>query len=300
MKYLITGGSGLIGSEITKILLEKNENVNWLTSSKKEKKDVNSFNWNINKNQLDENCFQDVDVIIHLAGAGIADKKWTVERKKELIESRIKSTQLLFEYLKLMKNKPKTIVCSSAIGIYKNQNDNLLNEESETGSDFLADLTYQWEHAVNKFETIGIRVVKLRIGIVLSKDGGYLKSIAAPVKYGLAAALGTGKMITSWIHISDLTNMFIFAAENEKMNSVYNAVAPNPVTNFEMTKQIARILNRPFFLPNVPAFILKLFFGEMSSVILMSQNISSKKIEEIGFKFKFINLKDALKNIFKK
>jgi uncharacterized protein (TIGR01777 family) len=248
---------------------------------------------------LDENCFQDVDVIIHLAGAGIADKKWTVERKKELIESRIKSTQLLFEYLKLMKNKPKTIVCSSAIGIYKNQNDHLLNEESETGSDFLADLTFQWEQAVNKFETIGIRVVKLRIGIVLSKDGGYLKSIAAPIKLGLAAALGTGKMITSWIHISDLANLFLYAAVNEKMQGVFNAVAPNPVTNFEMTKQIAKTLNKPFFLPNVPAFILKLVFGEMSSVILMSQNISSKKTEEIGFKFEYLNVTDALKNIYK-
>lgn len=299
MKYLITGGSGLIGSEITKILLEKKEVVNWLTSSKKEKKDVNSFNWNINKNQLDENCFQDVDVIFHLAGAGIADKKWSDERKKELIESRIKSTQLLFEYLKLMKNKPKTIVCSSAIGIYKNQNDNLLNEESESGSDFLADLTNQWEIAVNKFEGIGIRVVKLRIGIVLSKNGGYLKSIAAPIKYGFAAALGTGKMITSWIHITDLANLFLFAAENDKMNGVYNAVAPNPVTNFQMTKQIAKVLNRPFFLPNVPAFILKLVFGEMSSVILMSQNISSKKTEKSGFEFRFIYLIDALRNIYK-
>ena len=299
MKYLITGGSGLIGNEITKILLEKKEVVNWLTSSKKENKDVNSFNWNINKNQLDENCFQDVDVIIHLAGAGIADKKWSDERKKELIESRIKSTQLLFEYLKAMKNKPKTIVCSSAIGIYKNQNDNLLNEESESGSDFLADLTNQWEIAVNKFEGIGIRVVKLRIGIVLSRNGGYLKSIAAPIKYGFAAALGTGKMITSWIHITDLANLFLFAAENDKMNGVYNAVAPNPVTNFQMTKQIAKVLNRPFFLPNVPAFILKLVFGEMSSVILMSQNVSSKKTEKSGFEFKFIYLKDALRNIYK-
>jgi uncharacterized protein len=299
MKYLITGGSGLIGSEITKILLEKKEVVNWLTSSKKEKKDVNSFNWNINKNQLDENCFLDVDVIFHLAGAGIADKKWSDERKKELIESRIKSTQLLFEYLKLMKNKPKTIVCSSAIGIYKNQNDNLLNEESESGSDFLADLTNQWEIAVNKFEDIGIRVVKLRIGIVLSRNGGYLKSIAAPIKYGFAAALGTGKMITSWIHITDLANLFLFAAKNDEMNGVYNAVAPNPVTNYQMTKQIAKALNRPFFLPNVPAFILKLVFGEMSSVILMSQNVSSKKTEKSGFEFKFIYLIDALRNIYK-
>ena len=277
MKYLITGGSGLIGNELTKLLLEKNEEVFWLTSSQKNKTGVKSFSWNINKNQLDENCFQDIDVIIHLAGAGIADKKWTVDRKKELIDSRIKSTQLLFESLKLIQNKPKSIICASAIGIYKNHNDHLLSEESEIGTDFLADLTNQWENEVNKFETLGIRVVKIRTGIVLSKDGGYLKSVAAPAKYGLATALGNGKMITSWIHISDIAHLFLYASKNEKMQGVYNAVAPNPVTNYEITKQIAKALNRPFFLPNIPAFILKLIFGEMASVIFMSQNIFSQK-----------------------
>lgn len=300
MKYLITGGSGLIGSAITKLLLEKNEDVNWLTSSKKNKIGVKSFNWNIYTNQIDENCFQDVDVIIHLAGAGIADKKWTVNRKKELIDSRIKSTQLLFETLNLRQNKPKSIICASAIGIYKNQNDDLLNEASEIGTDFLANLTNQWENEVNKFENIGIRVVKIRTGIVLSKEGGYLKSVAAPAKYGLAAALGNGKMITSWIHITDMAQLFLFAAKKEKMQGVYNAVAPNPVTNYEMTKQIAKALNRPYFLPNIPAFILKLVFGEMASVIFMSQNISSKKTEKTGFKFEYLKIKEALENIYKK
>lgn len=300
MKYLITGGSGLIGSEITKILLAKNEDVNWLTSSKKNKNGVKSFNWNIYKNQIDENCFNDVDVIIHLAGAGIADKKWTPDRKIELIDSRIKSTQLLFETLEHKQNKPKAIICASAIGIYKNQNDHLLNEESEIGNDFLANLTYQWENEVNKFETLGIRVIKIRTGIVLSKYGGYLKSVAAPAKFGLAAALGNGKMITSWIHISDMAHLFLFAAKNEKIHGVYNAVAPNPVTNYEITKQIALALNRPFFLPNIPAFILKIVFGEMSSVIFMSQNISCEKIQKAGFKFEFLKISDALKNIYKK
>jgi uncharacterized protein (TIGR01777 family) len=299
MKYLITGGSGLIGNEITKLLLKKNEDVNWLTSSQKNKTGLNSFSWNINKNQLDENCFQDVDVIIHLAGAGIADKKWTVNRKKELIDSRIKSTKLLFETLNLRQNKPKSIICASAIGIYKNQNDQLLNEESEIGNDFLANLTNEWENEVNKFETLGIRVVKIRTGIVLSKEGGYLKSVAAPAKYGLATALGNGKMITSWIHISDMAHLFLFASKNEKMKGVYNGVAPNPVTNYEMTKQIAKALNRPFLLPNIPAFLLKIAFGEMAAVILMSQNISSEKIEKANFKFEFEDIKDALENIYK-
>lgn len=299
MKYLITGGSGLIGSEITKFVLKNNEEVNWLTNSKKERKGVNSFYWNINQNQLDKSCFENVDVIIHLAGAGIADKKWSTERKKELIESRIKSTQLLFDTLKTMQKKPKTIICASAIGIYKNQNDQILDEESEIGNDFLADLTNKWENAIKQFETMGIRVVILRIGIVLSKNGGYLKSIATPIKFGFAAALGNGKMITSWIHIDDLANLFLYASKNEKMIGIYNAVAPNPITNFEMTKEIANVLKRPFFLPNIPAFILKIVFGEMAAVILMSQNVSSKKAENVGFKFKYKKIKDALNNIFK-
>lgn len=298
MKYLITGGSGLVGSNITQQILKNKDEVNWLTSSKKENKEVNSFNWNIYKNQIDSACFQNVDVIIHLAGAGVADKKWTAERKKELIESRIKSTQLLFDAVKLLAIKPKAIISASAIGIYKNKEDELVNEESEVGNDFLADLTNQWEKAVNQFETIGIRVVKLRIGIVLSDKGGYLKKVAAPAKYGFAAALGNGKMITSWIHISDLANMFIFASKNENMKGVFNAVAPHPVTNSEITKQIAHALNRPYFLPNIPALIIKFAFGEMAAVILMSQNISSSKIEKAGFKFEFEEVKVALKNIY--
>ncbi|MFZ4796792.1 MAG: TIGR01777 family oxidoreductase [Bacteroidia bacterium] len=299
MKYLITGGSGLVGSEITKLLLKNSEQINWLTSSKKENKDVNCYNWNIYKNQIDSACFQNVDVMIHLAGAGVADKKWTIERKKELIESRIKSTQLLYDGVKHLNIKPKVIISASAIGIYKNEADELLNEESKIGNDFLADLTNKWEMAVTKFENIGIRVVKLRIGIVLSKDGGYLKSVSAPAKYGFAAALGNGKMITSWIHITDLAKMFLYASKNENMEGVYNAVAPNPVTNIEITKQIAKALNRPYFLPNIPEFLLEIAFGEMAAVILMSQNISSEKIEKAGFKFEFDEVKEALKNIYK-
>lgn len=298
MKYLITGGSGLVGSVITEKILQENAEVNWLTTSKKENKGVNSFNWNIYKNQIDTNCFEGVNTIIHLAGAGVADKKWSTARKKELVESRILSSQLLFDSLKKLKNKPQTIVSASAIGIYKNQGDELLNEESEKGSDFLADLTKQWEKVVDQFESIGIRVVKIRIGIVLSEKGGYLKSVAAPAKFGLAAALGNGKMITSWIHISDLANLFLFAANHENLNGVYNAVAPNPVTNSEMTSQIAKALHRPYFLPNIPAFLLKIAFGEMAAVILMSQNISSKKAVGAGFKFEFNHVQEALENIY--
>jgi hypothetical protein len=300
MKYLISGGSGLVGKAITNKILAQNEQVNWLTSSKKEQKNVSCFSWNIYKNEIDNNCFAGVDAIIHLAGAGVAEKNWTEKRKKELIDSRIKSTQLLFDSVKNLANKPKVLVAASAIGIYKNQNDLLLNEESELGTDFLATLTKDWEDAVNQFETIGIRVVKLRIGIVLSADGGYIQKVAAPAKLGFASALGNGKMITSWIHIDDLANLFLYAAKTKNLNGVYNAVAPNPITNYEITKQIAKALHRPFFMPNVPAFALKLIFGEMAAVILMSQNISAQKTINAGFKFEFETVTQALNNIYKK
>ncbi len=298
MKYLITGGSGLVGNEITKILLASNNEVNWLTNSNKNKEKVHSFKWNIDKNEIDLQCFKNVETIFHLAGAGVADKKWTPERKKELIDSRIISTKLLYESVKNLAVKPKVIVAASAIGIYQNDGDKLLDEESEKGNDFLATLTKDWEKEVDEFEKIGVRVVKLRIGIVLSDNGGYLKKVAAPAKFGLASALGNGNMITSWIHITDLANLFIYAANNENMKGEFNAVAPNPITNFEITKQIAKALNKPFFMPNVPSFILKIMFGEMAAVILMSQNISSSKIEQAGFKFEFEDIKNALKNIY--
>jgi hypothetical protein len=300
MKYLISGGSGLVGKVLTSKILAQNEQVNWLTSSKKEQKNVSCFSWNIETNQIDNDCFIGVDAIIHLAGAGVADKNWSDLRKKELIDSRIKSTQLLFDSVKNLTKKPKVIVAASAIGIYKNQNDHLLTEESEQGTDFLATLTSDWENAVNQFESIGIRVVKLRIGIVLSANGGYLLKVAAPAKWGFASALGNGKMITSWIHIDDLANLFLYAAKNENLQGVYNAVAPNPVTNNEITKQIAKALNRPFFMPNVPTFALKLIFGEMANVILMSQNVSANKTINAGFKFKYEHVLQALNQIYSK
>lgn len=300
MKYLITGGSGLVGNKLTELILSNNEEVNWLTSSSKSKHNVQCYNWNIQTNEIDLNCFEKVDTIIHLAGAGIADKSWSKKRKKELIESRIKTTHLLFNAVKNLQVKPHTIIAASAIGIYKDFENNLIDEESEYGTDFLAKLTIDWEQAVNEFEKIGIRVIKLRIGIVLSKDGGYLKKLTTLAKYGLSAAFGNGKMLISWIHITDLANMFLFAAKNKNINGNYNAVAPIVVTNYEMTKQISKALKRPFFLPNIPTLVFKLMFGEMSEVILMSRNISANKIINTKFKFEFLNIKDALNNLFQK
>jgi len=300
MKYLITGGSGMVGTRITEVLLKNHQEVNWLSSSKKSKQGVNSFYWNIKTNEFDNKCLEGVDVIIHLAGTGIADKNWTPERKVELIDSRIKSTALLLEAIKKTSSKPKAIIAASAIGIYKNKGNDLLDENATIGNDFLATLTHDWEKAMDGFEALNIRTVKVRIGIVLAPEGGYLNKIAAPAKFGFAAALGDGKAMTSWIHIDDLVSMFLFFSNKNNLNGVYNAVAPHPVSNYEMTSQIAKALHKPFFMPNVPSFALKLVFGEMASVILMSQNISCKKIIETGFEFKHVELPNALQNLLSK
>ncbi|MES2725573.1 MAG: TIGR01777 family oxidoreductase [Bacteroidota bacterium] len=297
MKYLITGGSGLIGKRITQEMLLKNNRVNWLSSSHKQQNGVESFHWDIKANKINTDCFNGVDAIIHLAGAGVTDHNWTPAYKKEMIDSRILSTRLLFNSLKDLPQKPKVIVSASAIGIYGNITEDLTLENAPAGDIFLAKLTQQWEEEVDRFEQLGIRVVKLRIGIVLAAEGGFLKKVAAPAKWGLGAALGNGKMITSWIHANDLVNMFLFAAHHENINGAYNAVATHPVSNYEITKQIAKALHKPFFMPNVPAFALRLVFGEMASIILSSQNISSQKITNAGFTFQFNEIEPAINHL---
>lgn len=298
MKYLITGGSGMIGKRITQEILLKNNEVNWLSSSYKQQKGVQSFHWDIKTNKIDTNCFNGVDTIIHLAGAGVTDRNWTADYKKEMIDSRILSTRLLFNSLKDLPHKPKVIVSASAIGIYGNITEELTTEIAPAGNTFLAKLTQQWEEEVDLFEQLGIRVVKLRVGIVLATEGGFLKKVAAPAKWCLGAALGNGKMITSWIHINDLVNMFLFAAEHDNLHGAYNAVAPHPVSNYEISKQIARALHKPFFMPNVPVFALRLVFGEMAFIILSSQHISSQKITHAGFTFRFNEIEPALNHLF--
>jgi uncharacterized protein len=297
MKYLITGGSGLIGREITQLILKENDQVNWLSTSKKKQNGVATYSWDLEKGTIESGCFDGVNAIIHLAGAGVADHKWTPAYKKLLITSRIDSAQLLFKELEKIENRPKVIISASAIGIYGNLTAGETSENAAIGDSFLAELTQNWENEVDKLEQLGIRVVKLRIGIVLAADGGFIKKVAAPAKFGFAAALGNGKMQTSWIHITDLANMFLFGAKNDQLHGAYNAVAPNPVSNYEITKQIAKALHKPFFLPNIPAFVLKLIFGEMTDMLLSSQHVSAKKIQAAGFSFKYKIIQEALKNI---
>jgi uncharacterized protein len=297
---LITGASGLIGTRLTELLLQKGHQVFHLGRSKKTG-GVLSFTWDVSRRTIDGNALKSIDTIINLAGTGIADKRWTAKRKQEVLKSRTESVKLLHTKLQLGDHSVKTFISASAIGYYGVEDDERdFVETDKPGNDFLAFVTKQWEAEVDKISSLRIRVVKLRIGIVLSERGGVLKEIARPVNMFAGASLGSGKQYLSWIHIDDLCEMFIKAAEDPAMTGAYNAVGPTPETNATLTRGIAKILNRPIILPRVPSFALRIILGEMAGMVLKGNKVSPKKIEAAGFKYKFRELNDALKDLLRR
>jgi len=301
MKILITGATGLIGSSITQLCLEKNYQVHYLTTSKEKiehSKNYKGFYWNPKENEIDANCIEGVDKIINLVGASVS-KRWTQKQKKKIIDSRVDSANVLYNLLASQENKITQIVSASAIGIYPDSLTNLYHEDSpQVADNFLGNVVVKWERAVNQFETLGVDVAKIRIGVVLAKNGGALEKMKEPIEKGVGSPLGTGRQWQSWIHIKDLSRMFVFALENN-LDGVFNGVAPNPVTNKRLTYAIAKILDKPLWLPNVPAFMLKLILGEMSLIVLSSQLVSNKKIDTHGFKYRYTHIIPALKNLLK-
>lgn len=298
---LITGGTGLVGTRLTQLLQEKGYTVTHLSRSVSGDEKVKTYQWNIEKQQLDPEALTGADYIVHLAGAGIADKRWTDDRKELILKSRTESTRLLRESIaKLGKHSIKAFVSASAVGYYGiDTGDTWMTEESPSGDGFAAEVTRQWEAAVDKISQLNLRVVKIRIGIVLSEKGGALPKLTQPIRLGAGAPLGRGGQYMSWIHLDDLCRLFIFALEQHEMQGAYNGVAPHPATNKELTKKAADVLNRPLFLPNVPAFVLKLLLGEMSQVVTGGNRVSSKKVEEAGFEFKYPQLHPALVDLLK-
>lgn len=293
-KILITGGSGIIGTRLTEMLIEQGHEVSHLGRTKKTGK-INSFVWDVDRGIIDEQALKDVDTVVHLAGATVADHRWTKKRKHEILESRTKSTTLLARYLERNQNI-KTVVCASAIGYYGYRSDESeFTEDSDPGEDFLASVVKAWEGEVDKIQNK--RIVKLRVGIVLSKKGGALEKMVTPIRWMVGSPLGTGKQWVSWIHLDDLCRMFIKAIEDSTMRGVYNATAPHPVNNKELTQAIAKTLHKPLWLPNVPAFVLNVVIGEMADIVLNGSIVSSKKIQQTGFKFLYPNLDNALKDL---
>jgi len=294
---LISGGTGLLGSNITQFLQRKGYKVIYLSRKKGKKNGIKCYQWDVAAGTIDAEAVIKADHIIHLAGASVADKRWTDEYKREILESRTKSTALICRALKENKHKVKSFISASAIGIYGNRGKELLDEESEVAGDFLAQVCVAWEDEIFKFEVLGIRTVAIRIGIVLSEKGGALPQLILPVKMFVGAPLGGGDQYMSWIHIEDLSAIFVKALEDKNMKGVYNGVSPTPVTNEVLTKAIADKISRPVFPINVPGFALKVIVGEFADSLIGGARVSSHKIEKVGFSFAYPDIDKALDNL---
>ena len=295
---LITGGSGLVGTRLTEMLLEKAYEVSHLSRRKAEKKDISVYQWNVNEGFIEEEAIAKADCIVHLAGAGVADSRWTAARKKVIIDSRVKSNELLFKYLSKGNHKVKSFVGASAIGFYGDRGNELLTETASKGNDFLSKTTQLWEKSSEKIESLAIRRVLLRIGIVLSLKGGALPKTAFPLHFCIGSYFGDGQQYYSWIHIDDLCKMFVFAIENKELKGIFNAVAPNPVTNKAFVRNIGEAMNKKNVLLPTPAFAMRLALGEMSSIVLNGSKVSAEKIKNAGFQFKYEHLETALAEIY--
>lgn len=296
-KILITGGTGGIGTKLTQKLLAKGYEVVMLSRKAGEKNGIRLFAWNPANGTIDTSAFEGVKHIIHLAGAGVADHRWTTSYKKEIYSSRIQSTKLLVDTIRQNKLKPDSFVSTSAIGIYGDELKGVAHENYPVGDSFLSNVCRDWEAEANKANAEGIRTVIIRVGVVLSKDAGFIPEVAKPMRLFAGAALGNGKQMLGWIHIDDLCNMYIRAVEDTGMTGPYNAVAPFPVSNKEITHRMAAKLHRPILLPPVPEFALRILFGEMAATLVANQTVSSAKITDTGFEFMYPTIDAALNNL---
>ena len=296
---LITGGTGLIGTALTKRLLAKGYEVAHLGRIRRALPHIKNYIWDIKNKTIEPGALESADYIIHLAGAGVFDKPWTDAYKYEIIDSRVSSANILYDYIEKFNLKPKAFITASGVAVYgADTGENSINETTPSGPGFLAEVVHAWESAADKFQNLGIRTVKLRTGIVLDKNGGALEKIVGPIKLGVGAPLGKGSQYIPWIHVDDLCEMYIWSIENENMKNIFNGVSPFPVSNKEFTTEAARILRKPLILPNVHSFILKLYLGgERAEYILGGNRIVNPKIELEGFKYKFPIIKSALHNL---
>jgi hypothetical protein len=294
-KILITGGTGLIGKQLQKKLQEKSYEVGILSRNPKSK---NDFLWNVNEGYIDEKALENTSYIIHLAGAGIADKRWTTERKKELINSRVKSTNLLLKKIKEYQIPLKGFVSASGIGYYGAiTSDKIFTEEDDPENDFISEICVEWEKSVGQFQELEIPTTILRTGIVLSKNGGALQKMNTPL---FLSALGSGNQFMPWIHIDDLCDLYIKAIENSEFRGIYNAVATEHQTNQSFTKTLGKVLGKSVLPMNAPSFVLKSTLGELAYILINGSRVSSKKVEESGFQFQFKTLRDSLVSLYSK
>ncbi|WP_066220749.1 TIGR01777 family oxidoreductase [Formosa haliotis] len=300
MGVLITGATGLLGTKIVELCLQKDVSVKYLTTRKEKivtQKNYKGFYWNPENNEIDTDCFKNVEVIIHLAGGSIS-KRWTSSVKKDILDSRVLSTRVLHRGLKsLPKHTVTQIISASGINIYPDSLTRYYNEkETEIDDSFLGEVVKAWEAEVDTFFGLNLKIAKVRIGLVLSNEGGALPEFKKPTELGMGAVFGNGEQWQSWIHIDDVVRVFMFLLKYCG-EGTFNAVAPNPVTQSELIKSIAKTLDKPMLLPNIPKVIMKVVLGEMHHLLFSSQRVSSKKLEDQGFVFKYHNLQPALSEL---
>ncbi|GAB3945883.1 TIGR01777 family oxidoreductase [Spirosoma harenae] len=298
---LITGGTGTIGRRLIQLLQQQGYKISLVSREKKDIPDVNVYQWDIKKGTIDPKAIQTADHIIHLAGEGIADGRWTDSRKDEILNSRTQSTELLAKTLAKTKHNVKSFIGASAIGYYGGDTgDRPITETSDGGTDFLAQVVRAWERSEDTIAALGIRTVKLRTGVVLTMDGGALPKLALPIRIGAGAPIGSGQQYISWIHLDDMCRMYVQALSEDTWQGVYNAVAPNPVTNESLTRAIADVLHRPLLLPNIPEFSIKLLYGEMAIVVTGGNFVLNKRIaDETNFTYEYTDVKTALEDLLK-
>ena len=295
MKALITGGTGFIGKHLAKQLNDP------VIAGRNKKKiqallpDFEARSWNPAK-PIDPSFLTGVDTIFHLAGESIFKGRWNTAKKERIRASRTEGTRRLVDAIATARTKPRVLISSSAVGIYGDRTDDILHESSQTGTDFLARVCCQWEGEALRAEKYGVRVVLIRTGVVLGRDGGALAQMLPPFKFGLGGRLGSGNQYMSWIHRDDLCRIMIWAAENDQAHGPINSVAPTPVTNREFTRALAKAVARPALLP-IPGFLLKLLLGEFATVLLSSQRVLPKALQKNGFRFHYPDISSALANL---
>ena len=298
---LIAGGTGLVGKRLSAMLTTSGHEVTHLSRKVDLKAPYPTYAWDVARGFLDEKALLKADVIVNLAGAGVADSRWTEAQKKLITDSRVQSNELIVKGFQKISKVPKAYISAAAVGFYGNRGDELLTEESAAGSSgFLSESCIAWEKSIAEVaDKLQTRTVLLRIGIVLSLDGGALPKMLLPFKVGLATYFGDGEQYQSWIHIDDLCSIFVKAIEDENMSGIFNAVAPNPVTNKVFTQKIKDSLKTPALLISAPAFALRLGMGEMADVVLGGARVSNEKLLKTGFQFQFTDSGAALEDLLR-
>lgn len=298
---LIAGGTGLVGKHLSKMLQEKGHKVIHLSRSRNLSAQFPAYAWNVSKKSIDQEAVDQADYIVNLAGAGIADDRWTPERKRLIISSRVDSTLLLKEAIGRRSVPPKAFISASAIGFYGNRGDQLLNEDSTMGKDsFLAESVALWENSIERIAETGLRTVVIRIGVVLSTRGGALEKMLIPFKFFSATYFGNGQQWMSWIHMDDICRIFVEAIEHDRYAGIYNGVAPVPFRNRDLVCELKKAVGRPSIMLPAPELALRAVMGEMADVVFDSTRVSSEKLESIGFKFLFPNLLPALHDLLRR